>query len=89
MLGGGEQADLTAHRTGVGGEGAAVELDRTRGGRDQSSEQLEQCGLTGAVGAKQGDELAGCYRQVDMAQCPEIAIGFGELIDDEAQDSIR
>ena len=89
MLGGGKQADLAAHRTGVSREATAVELDRTGGGRDQASQQLEQGGLTRPVGTEKGDELAGGKRQVEMTQCPEITIGFGELFNDEAQDSIR
>ena len=74
---------------GVRGERLAVELDRSGGRRGQSGEQLEQGGLAGAVGAEQGDEFAGGEGQIKMAQCPEVAIGFGEIFDGKAQDSIR
>ena len=80
MVGRGEQADLAAQAGGICREGFAVELDGPGRGHGQAGEEFQQRRLAGAVGAEQGDELAGHEFEIEGPQRPQVAVGFGELV---------
>src|SRR5207244_3611981 len=50
---------------------AAIDADLARGHRAAPGDELEQCGLAGAVAPDEPDALAGAHPQVDPAQREE------------------
>ena len=63
-------ADGLAHRVGLGGDVVAGDPHGAAVGADQRGEDLDRCGLAGAVGAEQREDGAFGDVQVDAVEDP-------------------
>src|SRR5262249_42864779 len=62
-------------RTGAG-HVATVDLDRTRGGAQMAGDEVDQCGLTGAVGPDDAEQPPRHELEVDLADRVRPAKGL-------------
>ena len=63
----------------------AHHLDAAGIGGEQAGEQLEQRRLAGAIGAEQGDELAGMGGQADAVDGADRAIGLDDVVQQQGR----
>ena len=65
------------------GDVATVQEDRAEVGFGEPRDRSQQCGLAGAVGAEERDDLALRDLEVDVEEDLELPVGDVEVVDDE------
>src|ERR1051326_7549696 len=76
VIAGRENADARAARR-LAGAFEAVEKDFAGGGPDEPGQGFDQRGFSGAVRPEKPNAFARAKLQIDVAQCPRRAVGFG------------
>ncbi len=71
-------ADLRAHRVGLADRVVAEDAHPAAVGADERGEDLDHSGLSGAVGAQQGEDGPGGDVQVDAVEHGLVAVGLAE-----------
>ena len=85
MLSGREEADGGALRVRLACQRRAVEPDFPASGIDEAGQQFQQCGFARAVGTEQGNAFAAGDLDLQVPERPEVAVGFGKLVNGYAQ----
>ncbi len=77
------EADRPAYVGSLPRDVEAVDAGGPCIGPEQGGQDLHHRGLAGAVRAEQGDDAAGGHVEVDAAKDLEVAVGLGQVLDED------